>query len=48
MDYYINQFEIHSVDLLVTSMFTEFQAAVKLPNGITLYFNSLVGIRQRL
>ena len=27
-------------------MYTELQAAVKLPNGVTPYFSSLVGVRQ--
>ena len=32
--------------LLIKSMYTELQAAVKLPNGVTPYFSSLVGVRQ--
>ena len=30
----------------IKSMYTEFQASVKLPNGVTPYFSSLVGVRQ--
>ena len=32
--------------LLIKSMYTELQVAVKLPNGVTPYFSSLVGVRQ--
>ena len=32
--------------LLIKSMYTELQAAVKSPNGVTPYFSSLVGVRQ--
>ena len=32
--------------LLIKSMYAELQAAVKLPNGVTPYFSSLVGVRQ--
>ena len=32
--------------LLIKSMYTELQAAVKLPNGVTPHFSSLIGVRQ--
>ena len=32
--------------LFINSMYTELQAAVKLPNCVTPYFSSLVGVRQ--
>ena len=32
--------------LLIKSMYTELHAAVKLPNGVTPHFSSLVGVRQ--
>ena len=32
--------------LLIKSMYTELQAVVKLSNGVTPYFSSLVGVRQ--